>query len=525
MSEKEPKKKGKMKKQVKGIICLIAVLAAMGGGFAFLKLTEPAEEEVSTESSQLTYPDSKEGAGITIVTDSEEEGAPLGTVKSAVIKNADGEIKVKQEKKTSDEEGEDSAATYTLDGYDDITVNTAMVGTLVNNGNGLESTSLIEENCTDLSKFGLDKPEVTVEFTYESGNVRKFFIGDQTPSSSDYYVMADGSSTVYTAGSSSLSNYHKSIKDFIENTVLEQPAQDETPRVDKLTIERDDLEYDIVLEYDERSEDAYSGGTSSTHMMTQPVEAFLSGDKSGTVITGMFGLYAKDIYAVHCKESDIAGAGLNEPFCKVTMKCDNGKTYTLLLSEFFTDENGEKSCYAMLEKGKVIYILSESNAQWLTVMPNDISSRIMIASYVWNVSDLNVKCSDGSSVEFKAEKLGDSKDKEPKDLKAEDFKITKNGEEFDAERYRKFYSFIISANAEELAIDADAPEGEPMAEITFTDSYDNKKYTYQFYDDSMMKVLVTVNGEPRYYSSKAFVNTLMGNIKKLDTDEEFVTTW
>ena len=522
MSEKEPKKSGKMKKQIKGIICLTAVLAVMGGGFAYLKLTEPAEEE-SSESSALSYPDSKEGAGITIVSDSEEEDAPLGTVKSVVVKNAEGEIKVKQIKKPSESDDGEDVTTYTLEDYDDVTVNTAMVATLANNGNGLESTALIEENCTDLGKFGLDKPEATVELTYESGNVRKFFIGDQTPSSSDYYVMAEGSNTVYSAASSKLTNYQKSVKEFIENTVLEQPSDDEMPRIDKVTIEREDLDYDIVLEYDKNSEDSYSGGTSSTHKMTKPVEAFLSGDKSGTVISGMFGLYAKEIYAVHCKESDVASAGLNEPFCKVTMKCDNGKTYTLLLSEFFTDENNEKSCYAMLEKGKVIYILSETNAQWLTVMPNEISSRIMIASYVWNVRDLSVRCNDGSSAVFTAEPT--DAEKETKDLKAEDFKVTLNGEEFDAERYRKFYAFVIDANAEELAIDVPAPEGEPMAEITFTDSYDNKKYTYQFYDDSMMKVLVTVNGEPRYYTSKAFVNTLMGNIKKLDTGEEFVTTW
>lgn len=512
----------KMKKQVKGIICLSAVLAVLGGGFAFLKLTEPADEE-SSESSQLSYPDSKEGAGMTIITDSEEEGAPLGTVKSAVVKNAEDEIKIVMQKQEKTEDGKEASPTYTLDGFGDVSVNTAMVGTLVNNGNGLESSALIEENCQDLAKFGLDKPEATVELTYESGNVRKFFIGDQSPSSSDYYVMADGRNTVYTASSANLSNYLKPVKEFLEKTVLEQPAQEDMPRIDKVTIERDDLDYPIELEYDKSSEDSYSGGTSSTHRMIKPVEAFLAGDKSSSVISGMFGLYAKDIYAVHCKESDIAGAGLNEPFCKVTMKCDNGKTYTLLLSEFFNDENSEKSCYAMLENGKVIYILSDTNAQWLTVMPDDITSRIMIASYVWNVRDLSVKCNDGSSAEFKAELL--SKDKEPKDLKAEDFKITMGGKDFDTERYRKFYSFLISANAEELAIGAEAPEGEPMAEISFTDSYDNKKYTYQFYDDSMMKTLVTVNGEPRFYSSKGFVNTLMGNMKKLDTSEDFVTTW
>lgn len=522
MSEKEQaKKKGKMNKQVKGMICLGAVLAVLGGGFAFLKLTEPAGEE-SSSSSELSYPDAKEGAGITIVSDSEEEGAELGTVKSAVVKNAEGELKIKMNKAADSEAG--TAASYTLDGYDDVTVNTAMVGTLVNNGNGLESSALIEENCTDFAKFGLEKPQAEVEFTYESGNVRKFYVGDTAPTGVGYYVRTEGSDTVYTANTSLLANYLKPLKDFIESTVLESPADEDMPRVDKLTIERDDLDYDIVLEYDKNSEDSYSGGTSSTHKMTSPVDTFLSGEKSGTLITGMFGLYSKDIYAVHCKESDIAGAGLSEPFCKVTMKCDDGKSYVLLLSEFFTDENGEKSCYAMLENGKVIYILSESNAQWLTVMPDDIASRIMIASYVWNVRDLSVKCSDGGSAEFTATLL--DKDKEPKDMSADDFTIKKNGEDFDTERYRKFYAFIISGNAEELVLeDKEVPEGEPMAEVSFTDAYDNKKYTYQFYDDSVMRALIVVNGECKYYCSKSYVTTLMDNVKRLDTGEDYVTTW
>ncbi len=523
MSEKEQtKKKGKMKKQVKGMICLSAVLAVLGGGFAYLKLTEPADDDTSSSSSDLSYPSAKEGAGIRIVADSYEEGAELGTVKTATVKNAEGELKIKMEKPADSEAG--TSATYTLEGYDDIDVNTAMVGTLVNNGNGLESSALIEENCTDFAKFGLDKPQAEVEYKYESGNVRKFYVGDQAPTGSGYYVRADGDDTVYTADTSLLANYVRPLKDFIESTVLAQPAEDEMPRIDKLTIERDDIDYDIVLEYDKNSEDAYSGGTSSTHKMTSPVDTFLAGDKSASVVSGMFGLTSKDIYAVNCKESDIAGAGLSEPFCKVTMKCDNGKSYVLLLSEFFNDENGEKCCYAMMENGKVIYILSESNAQWLTVMPDDIASRIMIASYVWNVRDLNVKCSDGGSAEFKIEPL--DKDKELKDSNSEDFAVKKNGEDFDSERYRKFYSFLISANAEELVLDeVKVPEGEPMAEVSFTDAYDNKKYTYQFYEDSLMRALIVVNGEPKYYCSKSYVTTLMDNVKRLDTGEDYVTTW
>ncbi|HOC32785.1 MAG TPA: DUF4340 domain-containing protein, partial [Ruminococcus flavefaciens] len=233
MSEKEQtKKKGKMKKQVKGMICLSAVLAVLGGGFAYLKLTEPAGDDNSSSSSDLSYPTSNEGAGIRIVADSYEEGAELGTVKTATVKNAEGELKIKMDKPADSEAG--SSATYTLEGCDGITINTAMVGTLVNNGNGLESSALIEENCTDFAKFGLDKPQAEIEYKYESGNVRKFYVGDQAPTGSSYYVRAEGNDTVYTADTSLLANYMKPLKDFIESTVLEKPADDEMPRIDKL---------------------------------------------------------------------------------------------------------------------------------------------------------------------------------------------------------------------------------------------------------------------------------------------------
>ena len=413
---------------------------------------------------------------------------------------------------------------YTLEGFDDVTVNKTLLGTLVNNGNGLTSTALIEENCTDLAKFGLAEPKVTVEYTYESGGTAKFYVGNNAPTNSGVYVMAEGNNTVYTVSLSSMSNFTNTTKDFIEKTVLEAPEnQEDYPKINKLTIERDDLDSNIVLEYDKSSEDKYSGGTSSTHIMTEPVECNLSGDASETVLTGMFGLYANDVYAVHCKESDIAGAGLNEPFCRVTMDCEDRDDYVLLLSEVFTDDDGDKCCYGMFEGGKVIYIISEENAVWLKTTPIDIISKMMVSSYVWNITDFKVSGNNGASADFKIKPIDSSKPMS--ESKTEDFEVKKDGEIFDSERYRQFYAFLISGSLEEFALGKPVPDGEPMASVEYTDSYSKKTYKYDFYDDSLMQALITVNGESKFYCSKAFVNTLIDNIKRIDTGEDYVKTW
>ncbi|WP_297961740.1 DUF4340 domain-containing protein [uncultured Ruminococcus sp.] len=502
-----------MKKQAKGIIALSALLAAMlGGGYAYMKF---APEKDDGSSSMVLLATQAAGQGTVLVSDNGAEGV----VKEAVVKNEKDEIKVVM-KDGPDENG--TGATYTLKDYTDLNVNTSVVGTLVNNGNGMQAQALIAEDCTDLGKYGLADPQAEVEFTYESGTKVKFYIGDKVPSSDTVYVRVEGSNDVYSVNSSTVANYSKTNKELIERTILKKPSDDEYPIIKSLRIERRDMDEDMLIEYDEAGQDAHSGGTSASHIMVEPVESYLAVEKSTDITNGMFGLTSSGIYVLHCKEADIAEAGLSDPFCKVTMECDDGNTYVLLLSEIFTDESGSKCSYGMMEGGNVIYTLSVDDAKWLTVQPIDICSRLLITNYVWNITDLSVS-GGGGSYDFNiALKEGD---KMPESPKADDFVVRRNGDVFDTERYRTFYSFLASTNAEEFAIGVPVPQGEPAASIKIADSYSGKTTTYDFYDDTVLRSLIVVNGESKYYCTKSYVKTLIDNIKRIDTGEDYIRTW
>ena len=398
-----------------------------------------------------------------------------------------------------------------------------MVGTLANNANGMQAAALVAEGCTDLAKYGLASPSAEVELTYESGTKVKFLVGDAAPSSDVTYLMVDdGRNDVYTVNTSTVANYSNSSKDFIEKTILEKPADDEMPEVESLRIEREDIDYDILIKYDRDKTDAHAGGTSSPHKLVEPTDSYLTVEKATDIISGMFGLYASDIHALHCTEADIAEAGLDKPFCKVTMDCDDGKSHVLLLGKVFADENGGKCAYGMLEGGKVIYTVSESSAKWLTVTPSDICSRMIIASYVWNITELSVS-GGGESAEFRIEPK--DKDNIPESPKAEDFNVTKDGKEFDSERYRLFYSFLVSTNGEEFALDAPVPEGEPEVSVTIKDEQLGKTIKYDFYEDTFMRSLIVIDGKSKYYCTKSYVDTLKENIKRISTGEDYITTW
>ncbi|MBQ3139621.1 MAG: DUF4340 domain-containing protein [Ruminococcus sp.] len=507
-----------MKKSVKGIIGLSALLLALGGGAAALLLTEPKDGGESSSSSQsevekqvkiLIYDDKVKGTD-------PETGADLkGVIKSVKVKNSTDEFYVVQNGVTENGSG----IIYTFDGYQEVNMNNALIGTLANNANGLTSEDVVEENCTDLAKFGLENPEITVDIEYETGTKCRMFIGNDAPVGDAKYVMIDGVDTVFTVRISALANYSKTLDDFVETTMLKSP--DVYPKVEKLTVSRKG-EDDLILEYDKSSDDeANRGGTSSTHIMTSPTFAYLTVERATDIITGMFGLSADSIYAVQCTESDIAEAGLKEPFCSVTMECDDGNDYKLLLSEYFDDSEG-KSCYAMFEGGNVIYVLDAEKAKWVTVQPIDVASRMFVASYVWNITDLSVKSGD---VSYEFDITQTKEPGEDEKLTADNFSVTLNGEDFDAERYRKFYSFLIKANGESFALGEDVPSGEPMAVLEYTDSYMNKTMKFEFYEKSALQALVVADGESKFNISKSYVETLIENAENLKSDTEFKTTW
>lgn len=511
-----------MNKTVKGIIGLSAALAVLGGGFAALKLTEPKEEESSVpETSENTEPT------ITLIRDETVEGTDPGTgadlkgvVKSVHVKNQTDEFDVVQKPK---EEGKDYV-TYTIDGYQDVVMKDSIIGTLAHNANGLKSKQTIEESCTengiDIAKFGLADPVITVDLTYETGAVFTLLIGNETPMGGTTYVMVEGTDSVYAVQSSTLANYSKTINEFVENKLLDAP--DETPIVNSLRIQRQDIDYDLLLEYDDTAQSTYAGGTSASHRMKEPTVADISVERSINVTTGMFGLSAEDIYAVHCGGEEIAEAGLRDPFCTVTMDCDDGNVYRLLLSETFIDETYGKCCYAMMEGGNVIFIVTAEKAIWAELQPVDILSGMYISNYVWSISELDLKCG-GEEYSFRISQI--DPDAELESPKVTDFRVTLNGAEIETERYRQLYSFILSSDAETFALDETIPGGEPMVDLEFYDWYRDERVKVEFYEYSAMSALVVINGESKFFTSKAYVKTLAENAAIVTTDQELKTTW
>ncbi len=495
-----------MRKRTVGIIVGVVVIIALAVA-AILLLQGGDDEEEESEAIAVSDETTEEISLLDYETDN---------VVLIDVSGEAGDYQVVQTARGDDENN----ATYAIVGWESLPV-TSTLWTLPNNTADLSANSIVEEDCTDYAKFGLDESTaISVTLHFDDNESYSFRVGNVTADATYTYFTPEDDNTVYTVKTSYLSNFRNAAIDFLDKTILEAP-EDETayPIVNYLKIEREDLDYDFELDYDTNSDDEdYTGGSVATHVMVSPVSAYLSPDRSTSIVTGMFGLSADSIAVPLPTQQDMTDYGLETPLGTVTMDCDDGNCYVLYFSEpvSIVDEETEKAStyyYAFLEGNEMIYCVKESDMIWATVEPTDVTSTLVLATYVWNIGTLDVKIDDK---EFNFDVTATD---------AKDAVVTLNGESTDAERYREFYAFLLKTTAETIDF-TDEPTGDPLAEI-YLDTQDGSfARTFTFYALDDFTCLITVDGQSAYTCRRSFLTTLEDNMDiYYDDDEEFAVNW
>lgn len=501
----QPSKKG-MSKNVKTLLIAVSALIVLGGTLTAVMLVNKATEDTSSidESSLMDA----------LLDDDEKNAVMLNPQKAEDLK----EIKISNSDNfrvypVSGKKDETDSG-YTIEGYEDIPLDKGYVSTLVNNACELSAEQLIEENPADLSKYGLETPVSQVTMCYQDGTEFQFSVGDASPmDSSKTYCMTEGN--VYLIRTSLMNSYQKGISYFLSKVVLEEPAEENYPIVKSLRIQRENLDYDLYMEYDyANAENTSAGGTAATHILKEPVTAYLNVEKSSDVTNGMFGLTAEELVKIHPSENDLKDAGMNQPFCTVTMNCDDGNTYLLKFGKTYTTESGTDAYYAYLEGTDILYGIADTRAVWTTVQAGDITAANIFATNVWNIGTLDITAG-ANELHF----IGKGEDKQS-------YVVTKNGEPCDTERFRLFYKFLLYVYGEELYLDAEIPASKPDAEVHLTSQDGKEDYTVSFYKMSGLNAMIAVNGVPTYKVRSSCIDTLLHNVEIFDdTSQEFTMTW
>lgn len=94
------------------------------------------------------------------------------------------------------------------------------VTTIVSSLNPVTADSIVEDKPSDLSKYGLTRPSLTVIVKEKNGKTDQFVFGDDVPAGSLVYARSNSRPAVYTVSSSVKSSFDKGVNDLRDKRLL-----------------------------------------------------------------------------------------------------------------------------------------------------------------------------------------------------------------------------------------------------------------------------------------------------------------
>lgn len=487
-----------MKSKIKLIIIIAVVALLLGGAVVALKLTAPeTETEEETTETEVTS---------SLLYDKNPDDILLIS-----IKNEASEYSIKRF-------GEELFHVWTVPEYIEAPIDGNVISQLRQNAATLTAQKTVAENAEDMSIYGLSEPraEYKVEFDDSEKTVKEICIGSVVPgTSSTVYVCFKGENTVYTVKSSAISCFLEDERSCIETTVYTaRTAVDENDttdytRINKMAVQRKDIDYDIVIEYDKRADDKdIVTSNSSLYRLTSPVVLDLNPDKCSDFTSAMFGLTASDFAVLNPTDEQKAEYGFDEPYADIDADIVGGR-FHLVVGKPYNDENGvQAGYYAMAEGIDVIYMFDNGTLPWLDVMPLDLTTSMITCNYIFTVNAIDIT----GSAEAHFTMTGSTND---------DYAVKLNGSDVDTDSFKTFYQFILRAPAEQLYLEE--PTGEPdlKIEIKTADGGD----VLEFYPAESRRTIIKLNGVPSFSCKTAYLERLKENLKLFENGETIVENW
>lgn len=507
-----------MSSTAKGLIAGIAALVLLGGGIAAMKLTEPKHDDTSSsepaEDNLSIYSESADDIESIEVTNSNGGYTMLRTHKAE-----------KQSEQTTTSEtapastGTDTADVnkYTIKDLENVKLDDSLISNVPTNAAALKAQKIIDENPSDFSKYGLDNPKATVSIKFDGSASKtiKLLVGNDTPAG-DIYVKLSDSNTVYSVSSSFVKAYTYEKEYFVSLVCVEKPDDKDCPIVSSVVVDRSDLDYDMEFDYDPLSGgDSEQGGTTATHVMTSPVNAYLNISDSVKYTHGIFGLKASSVLSISPSEKELEFAGITNPACTVTTTLEDGTKYVLKLGIKYGEEGDTEGTryVGYLEGTDILWLFDATSVPWMEMKPEDAMSSLVFGSYIYDVSGIDINTSD-KALSFKC--TGDS---------ADNFKVTLDGKDYALDRFQSFYQALIKAPAEEICLTEDGI-GEKIASVTITKSNGSPSENIEFYQADDNKIIIKKDGKVSFKCRASFVQkALLSNIANVNGSNNFVTNW
>ena len=490
-----------MNGKLQGIIICVIVIICLGGMLLFLTLTDKDNGDDSS-AAESTAAESEADESVLLIDSSSEK------ISSVKISNEFGEFTI--EKPAS------GKTSWNISELNGLNQSVSDQQSLVEDIAQLTAEKLVEEKVKNLEKYGLAEPISTFTVAFSDDSERVFHIGDITPEKSKYrYMTEKDSGKVYIVKINTISEVLEGKEQFIDTLLIETP---EEVNFGMLTIQRPDIDYDMVFEQDTDEETDMM----SAQIMTSPIYSYLNGSSSQNTTHGLWGLTADSPVCLFPDDSDKAEYGIDNPTATVIYEGED-ENYTLYIGnpEYSKNIEGEDNssvayyyCYLEGVSGAdCIWKISVEDLPWATVMPEEIITTVMTYNNIVNIESFVVK------QEQKVTTYTVEVDEEDEEVTA----AAIDGKETDVDSFKSFYQYFLSCPTTEIWYKE--PEGESFMTIEI-DVGDNTD-TLEFFADSesARKAIVKRNGQTSFRIPIDWTDKFINNMAALENGEEVLASY
>ena len=513
-----------MREKRKLLTVLCAVLAGLLGVWGVLSITRdnPAAQGAADHETNGGQTASGREDLVCALTD-----FGMDEVERIEIRNAEAEYAV-----IASPHSEESP--FVLAGYEKYRQDPEALRTVVRLFSNVSAAQVYERDF-EKEKFGLQDPCATVKITGEAESTT-LSLGNWNGSASAWYVMKEGEEGLYCVSKGIGDRMTASPYTLLDRTMIPafDPASETMPeRLDRILVERSDLEEPLEIVVSAESADAYG----SAYELISPVHVKISPKAERERISSLFGLSADETVGAY--DADNASLyGLDNPSMVLTV-CHDGEELKLTVGGERKAEGKDKAeRYFICSDSDLLYIIEEDRLPFYHDMVDDLFFRMALLPKIDRVEEvrLNLRgeeylfslafgdagetgAANGAEATGTGTKAAAAGTKE----ETQELRVTLDGRILDAGLFRTFYSFLLEADIEKINRDSPAGEPEMILEYRYRDGGSDRLEAYRLADERRMGIVL--NGEPSFEGRIAYLDKLQTELAHLLAGEKIDTNW
>lgn len=374
----------------------------------------------------------------------------------------------------------------------------------------ISAQDVVDDDDPDLSEYGLDEPWHTVRTTYSDGHYVELYLGNETPTDSNYYCMSSESDEIYTIGSYMVSLLTRTDLDYRSITLFPTYTDEDIyDNIDWVKItERDGTVIELLLDSDLENDYNVS---SSLYVMLQPQQGsgndtIIESDVMDIVAT----VEASDIIC-DITEDEYADYGFDDPV-RLEMTDISGNSLDLLIGDVCANSS---YTYVMVNGSNTVLTCPTDALTWQDINYYELMIRTVWSYSIEDVDSIYYEL-DGVSHELLMEHyVGTNANGNDTDA----INATLDGQEIEETNCRRLYVRTLNFRAIGDSSNEEVEGMDPLATVTIN-FLDGTSHTMELYVLNDRQYAVSIDGEIESYCYKKNYTTLVEAIDLVLAGEE-----